>query len=84
MLKGTPPPGYKLMSQADVEANLESCQSVMSVFEIVALQDAMYGGSNYGFEFTPGNHLGCNYCGKMFVMTGEQTEALDFDAPCPP
>ena len=83
MLKGTPPSGYKLMSQADVEANLYSCRSVMGPYEIVALQDAMYGGSEYGFEFTAGNHLGCNYCGKMFVMTGKQTEPLDFNAPCP-
>ena len=53
---------------------------VMGPYEIVALQDAMFKGSSYNYDMTEGNYLGCKFLGWMFVMTGEQTEALDLKA----
>ena len=53
---------------------------VMGPYEIVALQDAMFKGSSYGYDMTQGNYLGCKFLGWMFVMTGEQTEPLDLKA----
>ena len=69
--KGPLPPNKRLMSPEDVKRTSDECRSVMTEWEIVALQDAKYDGASYGYKFTDGNHLGCGYIGFMLLMDGE-------------